>query len=91
MRQQEAERERQVKELPGKAAIIKAQAISAKAQTGGNIGGALSGVPPTQMPQIPGNPAGIPGNVCRLLPGAQDHGLSGRNLDRNSSGHVMEK
>lgn len=52
-REQAAERERQVKELPGKAAIIKAQAVQTKAQTGGNIGGTLSGVPPQQMPQIP--------------------------------------
>lgn len=48
-----AERERQVKELPGKAAIIKAQAIQAKAQAGQNIGGTLSGVPEGQMPEMP--------------------------------------
>lgn len=49
-----AERDRQTKELPGKAAIIKAQAIQAKAATGGNTGGALSGVPQGQMPLMPG-------------------------------------
>ena len=53
-RAQAAERDRQVKELPGKAAIIKAQAIQSKAATGGNIGGTLSGVPAGQMPQMPG-------------------------------------
>lgn len=53
-RAQIAERDRQVKELPGKAAIMKAQAIAAKAQTGGNTGGTLSGTPAGGMPQMPG-------------------------------------
>lgn len=53
-RAQAAERDRQVKELPGKAAIMKAQAIQTKAQTGGNIGGTLSGVPEGGMPLMPG-------------------------------------
>lgn len=53
-RQDAQERENQVKELPGKAAIMKAQAISDKAQTGGNIGGALSGTPAGGMPMLPG-------------------------------------
>jgi Bacteriophage head to tail connecting protein len=52
-RAQAAERDRQTKELPGKAAIIKAQAIQAKAQAGQNIGGTLSGVPSGQMPEMP--------------------------------------
>lgn len=54
------EREQQAKELPGKAAIMKANAITAKAQTGGNIGGTLSGTPQGGMPQMPGTP-GTPG------------------------------
>lgn len=54
-------REQDVKELPGKAAIIKAQAIQAKAATGGNIGGTLSGTPEGGMPIVPGNPPGMPG------------------------------
>lgn len=58
-RAQAAERMNQVKELPGRAAIIKAQAIQTKAQTGGNIGGALSGTPAGGMPMLPGQ--GMPG------------------------------
>lgn len=53
-RQQAAERERQTKELPGRAAIMKAQAISDKAQAGQNIGGTLSGTPEGGMPLMPG-------------------------------------
>jgi hypothetical protein len=53
-RAQAAERENQVKELPGKAAIMKAQAITAKAQNGGNTGGTLSGTPQGGMPMMPG-------------------------------------
>ncbi len=53
--------ENRIKALPAEAASKKADAIVAKAQTGGNIGGTLSGVPATQMPSIPGNPAGTPG------------------------------
>ncbi len=56
------EREQQSKELPGKAAIMKAQAITAKAQTGGNVGGTLSGTPQGGMPQMPGSP-GTPGQA----------------------------
>lgn len=61
VRQQAQEREARAKEAPAQAAIMKAQAIVAKAQTGGNIGGTLSGVPAEQMPQIPGQPPGLPG------------------------------
>jgi len=50
----QVERDQQSKELPGKAAIMKAQAITAKAQTGGNTGGALSGTPQGGMPILPG-------------------------------------
>lgn len=61
-RAQAAERERQVKELPGRAAIMKAQAIQTKAQTGGNIGGTLSGTPEGGMPMVPPQvPQGMPG------------------------------
>lgn len=60
-RAKEADREAQIKAMPAQAAIMKAQAITAKAQTGGNTGGTLSGVPQGQMPQIPGNPSGVPG------------------------------
>jgi hypothetical protein len=74
-RQQAQERETQTKELPGRAAIMKAQAITAKAQTGGNIGGTLSGTPDGGMPQIqPQVPQGTPG-----LPGVGGGpGQSGR-------------
>lgn len=61
-RQQAQERDQQAKELPGKAAIMKAQAITAKAATGGNIGGTLSGTPDGGMPQMPGSP-GQPGQA----------------------------
>jgi hypothetical protein len=78
-REQAAERDRQTKELPGRAAILKAQAVMAKAQTGGNIGGTLSGTPEGGMPQMPqdqgqqGQPGvfgqpGLPGRAP-LLPG----------------------
>jgi hypothetical protein len=46
-------REEYVKSLPGLAAKAKADAITAKAQTGGNIGGTLSGTPDGGMPQMP--------------------------------------
>ncbi len=59
-RQQAQERDQQSKELPGKAAIMKAQAITAKAATGGNIGGTLSETPQGGMPAMPGTP-GQPG------------------------------
>lgn len=68
-RAQQAERDAQVKELPGKAAIMKAQAIGQKAQAGQNIGGALSGVPTGQMPMLPGQSA--PGGRAFGQPGAQ--------------------
>jgi hypothetical protein len=75
-RAQAQERETEVKELPGKAAIIKAQAITLKAQTGGNIGGTLSGTPEGGMPQIPPqNPPGIPGQPS---PGPGIPGQPGR-------------
>jgi hypothetical protein len=60
-RAQQAEREARAKELPAQAAMKKADAIVAKAQTGGNTGGTLSGTPEGGMPQIPGNPPGQPG------------------------------
>jgi hypothetical protein len=72
-RAQQAEREARAKEMPALAAMKKADAIQAKAQTGGNIGGTLSGVAPGGMPQIPGN-AGMPGQ-----PGIGGRpGMSGR-------------
>lgn len=55
-RAQAQEREQQAKEMPARAAIIKAQAIAQKAQAGQNIGGTLSGVPQSQMPEVPGGP-----------------------------------
>ena len=58
---QAAAREQRAKEMPARASIIKAQAVAAKAQTGGNIGGTLSGVPQSQMPEIPGEAPGMPG------------------------------
>lgn len=53
-RDQAAERDRRTKELPGLAAVKKADAIVAKAQTGGNTGGTLSGTPEGGMPMMPG-------------------------------------
>jgi hypothetical protein len=53
--------DQQLKSLPGQAAIMKAQAITAKAQAGQNIGGTLSGTAPGQNPEVPGNPPGQPG------------------------------
>lgn len=50
---QAAAEDRRVKSLPGEAAMAKAQAITAKAQAGQNIGGTLSGVPEGGMPQMP--------------------------------------
>ncbi len=51
-----------VKSLPGQAAIMKAKAIAAKAATGGNTGGTLSGTPEGGMPMMPGQtePGGTP-------------------------------
>lgn len=60
-RQQRAERDARAKEMPAQAAIMKAQAITAKAATGGNTGGTLSGTAPGGMPIVPGNPQGMPG------------------------------
>lgn len=60
-RAQSAERDRQVKEMPGRAAMAKAEAIQSKAQAGQNIGGTLSGVPQGQMPMMPSAPMGSPG------------------------------
>ena len=60
-REDQMARDQQTKEMPARAAIIKAQAIAAKAQAGQNIGGTLSGTPEGGMPQIPGNPQGTPG------------------------------
>lgn len=68
-RAQQAEREAQVKELPGRAAMEKAKAITAKALTGGNTGGTLSGVPTGQMPMMPGQTS--PGGRAFGQPGAQ--------------------
>lgn len=60
-RQQQQQQENYIKSLPGLAARDKAQAIVAKAQTGGNIGGVLSGTPAGGMPAVQGNPRGQPG------------------------------
>lgn len=61
-RAQAQAREQQVKEMPGRAAIIKAQAVTAKAQAGQNIGGVLSSTPEGGMPQVPQQvPSGVPG------------------------------
>ena len=68
-RARQAERENQVKELPGRAAIMKAQAINTKALTGGNTGGTLSGVPTGGMPMMPGQNS--PGGRAFGQPGAQ--------------------
>jgi hypothetical protein len=53
-RQKAQQDELKVKMMAPQAAIIKAQAIAAKAQAGQNIGGTLSGVPEGQMPTVPG-------------------------------------
>lgn len=58
-----------VKSLPGRAAIMKAQAISAKAATGQNTGGTLSGTPQGGMPMMPGQVS--PGGSAFGQPGAQ--------------------
>lgn len=58
-RQKQIERDREVKELPGRAAIMKANAISDKAKAGQNIGGTLSGTMEGGMPMLPGQ--GAPG------------------------------
>jgi hypothetical protein len=68
-RAQQQAREQQVKELPGRAAMAKAQAIQTKAATGGNTGGTLSGVPTGQMPMMPGQSA--PGGRAFGQPGPQ--------------------
>lgn len=60
-RARQAEREARAKEMPALAAMKKADAIVAKAQTGGNTGGTLSGTPEGGMPQIPAEPQGTPG------------------------------
>ena len=60
-RAQQAQQENYVRSLPGLAARDKAQAIVAKSQTGGNIGGTLSGMAPGGMPVLPANPRGQPG------------------------------
>ncbi len=59
--------ENRVKSLPGEAAIEKAKAISAKAATGGNTGGTLSGTPEGGMPMLPGQNA--PGGRAFGQPG----------------------
>lgn len=74
-RQQEKAEELKTKQMPAQAAIMKAQAIQAKAQTGGNIGGTLSGVPEGQMPEVPGNPPGTPGQPS---PGPGQPGTPGQ-------------
>jgi len=53
-RAEQAERDQTSKELPGRAAMAKAQAVSQKARAGQNIGGVLSGLPEGSMPQMPG-------------------------------------
>jgi hypothetical protein len=69
-RQDAAAAKQRLLEMPAQAAIIKAQAIQAKAGAGQNIGGTLSGTPATQMPQVPGAPQGISGNPA-ATPGGQ--------------------
>jgi Bacteriophage head to tail connecting protein len=64
-----AKEDARVKSLPGEAAIQKAQAISAKAQTGGNTGGTLSGTPEGGMPLMPGQTQ--PGGRAFGQPGQQ--------------------
>jgi Bacteriophage head to tail connecting protein len=60
------QRDEQLKALPGQAAIMKAKAISDKAEAGQNIGGTLSGTPQGGMPYGAGNPnpgtSGMPGS-----------------------------
>lgn len=51
---EEKKRDDYIKSLPGLAAQAKAEAITAKAATGGNIGGTLSGTPEGGMPMMPG-------------------------------------
>jgi hypothetical protein len=67
-RQQAQEREMRAKEAPSEAAKMKAQAVMIKAQSGGNIGGTLSGTAPGGMPQMPGSPGlpGAPGNAGQV-------------------------
>jgi Bacteriophage head to tail connecting protein len=65
--QQKAEND--VKSLPGRAAIMKAQAVSDKAQAGQNIGGVLSGTPQGGMPLMPGQNS--PGGRAFGQPGPQ--------------------
>lgn len=68
-RTQQQQQDNAVKALPGQAAIEKAHAISAKAATGGNIGGTLSGVPEGGMPMMPGQ--NQPGGRTFGQPGRQ--------------------
>ena len=65
--QQKAEND--IKALPGQAAMAKAAAIQSKAQTGGNIGGTLSGTPQGGMPMMPGQAQ--PGGRAFGQPGQQ--------------------
>lgn len=60
-RAQAQQADQQLKALPGQAAIMKAKAISDKAQVGQNIGGALSGTPQGGMPMMPAPARGTPG------------------------------
>ena len=94
-RQQAQERETQTKELPGRAAIIKAQAIQSKAATGGNIGGALSGVPQGQQPMMPGQnqPGGSPFGTQGGGPDAVKilHDERGREFDPQASAHSLPR
>ena len=65
-RQDAAAQDAQVKSLPGQAAIMKAKAISDKAQAGQNIGGALSGTPQGQTPSGFGAPPGTQGQAGEM-------------------------
>lgn len=73
-RAQQAQQQQYVQSLPGLAAKAKADAISAKAAVGQNIGGTLSGTPQGGMPMLPSVPRGTPG-----MPGAGGQpGMSGQ-------------
>src|SRR5271166_867442 len=80
-RQQQQQQEMEIKKAPADAAIMKARAIMAKAQSPnpgqGGIGGTLSGTPASGMPGVPGNPPGIPGLPPRVPGGKGTPGRRG--------------
>lgn len=51
-RAQAAQRTQEMRELPARAAMMKAQAVTQKAQAGQGTPGLLSGVPQAEMPQV---------------------------------------